>query len=142
MPLNYRQRQIFKDLVHIYRADALEAWGDGTTRDLSWNPVPVYEDVPCYWEVKQDTTAANSPVGRFPADNIFTQDMFHFAWDIDVDGTWESLVIGGQMVIEIRTAGHPELGAYFATTGESTKLGKMKSQFVMAKRVPKLPGLT
>lgn len=142
MPLGPRQRSLYRDRVNLYRPKALEEWGDGMVRDLEIVPTPVYTDVPCYWEVKQDTTGANSPVGRTPEDNIFTQDMFHFGWDVEVSpGVWVPLVFGGQWVIEIVTAGHLEAGSYFMLTGETTKLQVSQSQFAMAKKIPKPLGL-
>jgi hypothetical protein len=140
--LSARQRSLYRDRVNLYRAKPLEEWGSGMVRDLAWDPTPVYSNVPCYWEVKQDTTGANSPIGRTPEDNIFTQDLFHFGWEVETSpGVWAPLVFGGQWVIEIVTPGHLEAGAYFVLTGETTKLQVSRSQFAMAKKAPKPAGL-
>jgi hypothetical protein len=85
--LTLEQQDLFTDLVAIYKPWYPYDPDTGQQWDAQYGPLPTSETVPCYRETKKEAKVP-SPIGASLENNLFTEDVFHFANGIDVGSNY------------------------------------------------------
>jgi hypothetical protein len=108
MALTTRQTRLYNDVVDVYRRTALAVTGLMEVEDLEYDDTPILTDVQCLWASAPEDNRPESPLGRSEADLMDTLDRFHFEASVDLQDT---------DILEVKTTGHPEIGARFQIRG-------------------------
>lgn len=112
MALNFRQQQLFRSLLSIYRADArTENPTSGEVSDDHYSLVVA--NVPCFYDYTQNDDDAVPGLGRVKRRSALTEDAIHMEVTAD---------IRSQDYVRDVTPGSPNFGTVHRIEGEPRKI--------------------